>query len=168
MSTYSYSFGSHSFYLNGRSEMLNVIPKVTEPGGTRLSASLTGFAMDSVHALKLQLNLNDPANPSLEITQVTNPDLTGFNTEFMALTYTTEVDPNGLYGATSLGISYLTSQDSPPSIQRLVLGGLGVTYIEATDPTFMKVFQFGINSTVYLVISQDTPNSMKYLQISWD
>ncbi len=173
-----YAFESSIFVLDGQSRRLYVLKRLP---ANATDACTALYHLDDEDGVKLEFGLDGDGLPALAITatSLADPIWAELSTSIMPMVFQSGMGAGYNYLAQAgVRIELLRTEQGEDGEFRLVLDGVGVTYLEGTDPIQFKLFQFDPSQTIYLAMrSPDTMGRVRYqgvegldmdfLQISW-
>lgn len=139
------------------------------------------YHLDDEYGVKLEFGQDLDGLPALAITptSLADPIWTELSTSIMPMVFQSGMGAGYNYLAQAgVRIDLLRTEQGADGEFRLVLDGVGVTYLEGTDPIQFKLFQLDPSQVLYLAMrSPDTLGreryqgveglDMDFLQISW-
>lgn len=149
-------FTQNAFVLNGWTKKLYVLAKgATDPA----SACAQIFDIGEQTGVRLRVFNADTTSPYLDIDPYgINDTVKAYPSSLFSLCLNSENDSEGFLGQGGMSVNLLKTSYDANAKSRLVLGGIGVTYIEATDPINFKLFQFNPDQSIYLFLAPPLSN----------
>ena len=60
------------------------------------------------------------------------------------------------------------TESGEDGVYKLVLDGIGITYIEATDPINFKLYQFDISQNIYLFMAPSPSDALRSVHTTFE